>query len=597
MEQWSFGVLGEFSVSRNGHPVPLPGGKLRVLLGALLLRAGQPVSEGELVERLWDEPPLRARSTLHVYVVRLRRALAAGGAGAPVISRSTSGYRIEVDAGQVDALRFRALLPQGGDEDSGDPQRELDRLREALALWRGPALTGVPSDELQRGEAARLEDERTGALERRMELELATGRHQAVVGELRALVARYPLSEVFLRQLMLALHRAGRSAEALGAYRDAHRRFVAELGVEPGARTTAVHEAVLRGDADDHRPDGPPPARVRELPPRSMNFCGRAPELEQLDDFRRGPRAARVITVVGAPGVGKTALALQWAHRVSPLFPDGQLFVDLRGYSVEQALTPAAALARMTRALGVGNGGALDDLDEASSAYRSALNDRRVLVLLDNADSVEQVRPLLPGGPDTLTVVTSRNTLRGLVAIDDARSLALGPLADADAHELFGRILGERRAAAEPAALAELVRLCGGLPLAIRVAAVDLVSCSGVGTGAYLDGLRSRGALESLVLDDDARSEVRLALDLSFRKLPEASQAFFRALGQLPAMGFTAVAAAGTAGVGIRDAERHLDRLVAVNLLRRSKRGFFALNRIVREYARGAGSAGGRART
>ncbi|MEU4742434.1 transcriptional regulator [Actinosynnema sp. NPDC023658] len=407
-----FAVLGPLEVWHDGERVAVPAGRARVLLATLLLRANQPVSADELVDRLWEvgaPNPDRAKATLHMVVRRLRQALGE----ANVVRTTTTGYAAEVPPDALDLHRYRALAERG-------------RHAEALALWRGEPLADVPSDALHRDEVAPLLEHRLDVLEHRIDADLAAGRARALVEELRALTRRHPLREKFWGQLMLALHRSERQADALAVYEEVRGHLAEELGIDPGPALRDLHRQVLENGAD-----GPPRAGVpRQLPVPPRVFVGRRRALRDLDDARSDPTVV-ISSIDGAAGIGKTALAVHWAHRVAPDFPDGQLYVNLRGYDPSGQPTPPTDVLRgFLEALDVPPERIPPTAEAQASLYRSLLADRKVLVVLDNARDADQVRPLLPGTSNCLVLVTSRNRMTGLVVQEGARPVRL---------DLFGR--------------------------------------------------------------------------------------------------------------------------------------------------------------
>ncbi|WP_167974094.1 AfsR/SARP family transcriptional regulator, partial [Lentzea indica] len=373
MARVEYRVLGPLEVLVDGEPVSVPAGRSRVLLATLLLRANEFVSVDELVERVWDgEPPAadRAHKTLQMVVTRLRQSLGE----ANCVRTSSRGYSAVVEPEQLDLARFRALVAQG-------------ERRAALELWRGPVLANVVSESLHREDVPRLTEERLVVLEQRIDEDLARAT-DVLVPELRLLVRQHPLRETFWAQLMLALHRAGQQAEALTVYQEIRKRLADELGVDPGQRLREAHEQVLRGD-------NPASSVPRQLPPAYPHFVGRAQELARLTEtLRIRPGEPVLISAInGIGGVGKTVLALQWAHEVAGRFPDGQLYVNLRGFDTRaEPLDPVSVARDFVQALGVKD--VPSSGDALIAAYRSALARRRVLVVLDNARDVDQVRPL-----------------------------------------------------------------------------------------------------------------------------------------------------------------------------------------------------------
>ncbi|MCK2241700.1 MULTISPECIES: AfsR/SARP family transcriptional regulator [unclassified Crossiella] len=578
-------LLGELEVHSTAGPVNVSAGKLQVLLAALLLHANQTVPADRLVAVLWEQPTVGARATLHVYIGRLRRVLGGGAEG--LLRTRADGYSLVIEPELLDLYRFRRLVEQAAGV--GDVRRENELLRRALELWRGPALAGVPSVALRRTLAAGLEEERLRALERRIETDLELGRHGDLVAELFGLTRDQPLREAFHQQLMLALYRSGRQTEALAAYRVARDLLVRELGLEPGAGLSALHQAILRGDPLLARPMVVAVPVPRELPRDNAALCGRAAELAELTAALPTDRSAGlpVVAITGPPGCGKTALAVRWAHRVGHRFPDGHLFLDLHGYSQDPPLTAAAALARLLRAFGIPLDGLPADVAELAARYRSVLHDRRVLLVLDNARDAEHIRPLLPGAAGCLVVVTSRDRLRGLPVADAAAVLPLGPLTAEAGRELLGEVLGAARLADEPQAVADLVDLCGQLPLALRIAAVDLAGRPGSPIGAHVAALRGGDRLGGLALDGDPRSSVRAAFDLSYTRLAPPARRLFRLTAIAPVRDLTATTAAAIAGLPIAETQRLLDILVAAHLVEPDGPHRFGLPDLLREYAAG----------
>jgi DNA-binding SARP family transcriptional activator len=577
----SFGILGPFVVEVDEVTARLGGRRQRSVLALLLLDAGRVVSVSRLIDALWEgRPPPAAESTLRGYVSHLRKALAPDS---PLTTRA-SGYQLTVNADSVDATRFERLLAEGRNlHRSGDHAAAADVLRAALGLWRGPALADFADESWARVHCARLEELRQVAIEARVDADLALGRHQELVGELNALVAEYPLREHLHARRMLALYRSGRQADALAAYRDAYEQLAGAQGLDPGGPLRELEAAILRQDpALDLAPvRATVPA---ELPADVATFTGRAQSLADLDAAATGAAPTVVISAIaGAAGVGKTALAVHWAHRVAGRFPDGQLYVNLHGYGPGPPVRPVDALARFLRALGVPADQVPIDVDEAAARYRTALAGRQVLVVLDNAADAAQVRPLLPGARGCAVVVTSRDRLTGLVARDGAVRLALDVLSADESGALLGRILGADRVRTEPDAVAELTRLCGHLPLALRIAAANLLQRPRQTIVGYVDELRAGDRLDALAVDGDEQSAVRAAFGHSYRHLPEPDRRLFRLLGLVPGADVTAESAAALTGAP--DARRALDRLTAAHLLDQHSPGRYSFHDLLRLYA------------
>ncbi|MFF0408840.1 BTAD domain-containing putative transcriptional regulator [Kitasatospora sp. NPDC004745] len=502
MPSVAFRILGPLEALVDGRPLNLGGIRQQTVLAALLLDANRVVSVERLVRALYEEaPPATARAQLQISVSALRRLFAAHGLS-DVITTHPQGYLIGVADDQLDLLRARALVGRARPlRDRGRRAEAAELFREALVLWRGDPLGGLPS-EVVRSAATALTEQWAAATEERLQLELALGRHGEVVGELLSLVDEFPLRERLRGQLMLALYRSGRQAEALRVYRDARQWMIDELGVEPDPRLKRLEHAILATDprldlpgtgpsaAPAGRPPAGPPAAtaptapaapvtVPEMLPADLaDFTGREDLLAGLRErlllgsHEQSRLAVPVVSVVGKAGVGKTALAVHAAHQIAAEFPGGQLFADLHG-AAPDTVGPAQVLERFLRALGVNGTAVPEGLEERAEMYRALLAERRVLIVLDNVATEHQITPLLPGKPTSAVIVTSRRhigSLAGAVRVD------VPTLAPGQSAELLGRIAGPGRVAAEPAAAAALAELCGHLPLALRIAGARLAA-------------------------------------------------------------------------------------------------------------------------
>ncbi len=595
MIETEFWLLGPLMVRHGEVPVPVARGKQRAVLAALLLNANQVVSVDELAETLWGAgPPPSARVTVQNNVMRLRKALGDEDAGR--IVTQPRGYCIRVADGELDVTRCETLL-EGARAAARDGAWDVaaDRARAALELWRGRPLADVESDLITAREVPRLEELRLRAHETRIDADLHLGRHGEVIVELRQLVASNPLRERLHAQLMLALYRDGRQAEALAAYSSARQTLVGELGTEPGSELREVHQRILAADPALAGPDQvavPNGAGIpRELPAGVRHFTGRAGELAALTGLLssadgQGPGTVVVSAIGGTAGVGKTALAVHWAHQVAGRFPDGQLYVNLRGYDPDQPMPAAEALAGFLRALGVASQDIPAEVAERAARYRSLLAERRMLVVLDNASSEEQVRPLLPGSGSSAAVVTSRDALTGLVVRDGAQRLDLELLPAADAVDLLRALIGPR-VDADPAAAAALAEQCSRLPLALRVVAERAVARSGLPLDSLRDELADhQRRLELMDAGGDPRTGVRAVFSWSYRQLGAAAARTFRLVGLHPGADLDAHAAAALTGIGVGEVRGQLEVLVRAHLVRYAGPGRYSLHDLLRAYAR-----------
>ncbi|MEV6909003.1 BTAD domain-containing putative transcriptional regulator [Amycolatopsis sp. NPDC051071] len=565
----------------DGKPVTIGGPKLRVLLAALLVRANTTVSLDRLADHLWGEDqPSTARKSTQVYALRLRRTLGDG-----LIETRPDGYLIRLRPDQLDLLRFRQLAERAREAGkAGDSATELAFLAEALECWRGLPLCDVPSESLQRDEAARLTEDRLRTLEHWIEAGLEAGRHRELVAELVTLTKEHPWQETFWAQLITALARSGRRADALDTYRSTRRMFADELGIEPGPRLRRVHDAILNEDTD------PLPETICQLPPDVHRFVGRVSTIAELTGLSL-TETGRNVVISGPPGVGKTAFAVHVAHRFRSYFPDGQLYVNLQGYAAGPPLDPSAALTRFLDALGLHRDRVPAEPAEQAALFRSVLADKKMLLLLDNAVHVDQVRPLLPGRPGCAVLITSRNDLRGLAVNPGAVHLPLGVLTEAESRAVLTELLGPARTAAEPDAVGELAAACAYLPLALRIAGANLAADAGRSVAEYTAELTRSGRLEELAIDGDASSAVRGAFDRSYVRLSEQDRTLFRMLGRAPGPDFGVPVAAAVAGLPKMETRRALDRLAAANLLQRHAPGRYQFHDLIREYAAERGCA------
>jgi len=593
-----FGLLGPLLVRSGGVEVPIRRGHQRTLLALLLLQANHVVPAEEITEVLWGPaPPASAPVAIRSYIRGLRRAL--GQADRQRISTQPRGYLIGVADGELDVARFERLLASARAASRGGSwQQAAEQARQALSCWRGEPLEDIESQAMALRDAPRLAELRLQATETRIEADLRLGGHGEVIAELPGLCAAHPLREQLHGLLMRALYQCGRQAEALNAYQHARDVLVTELGVEPGPGLRELHHQILSADPvltvtgptqpahAEHQPDTP-----RQLPSAVPGFTGRAAELKTLtqilDQADAGAPGTVVISAIGGTaGVGKTALALFWAHQVADLFPDGQLHVNLRGYDPGPPVPAADVLAGFLRCLGVPGQDIPPGENERAARYRSLLAGKQMLVVLDNAGSAEQVRPLLPGTAACVVVVTSRDALAGLVARDGAARLDLDVLPLPEAVALLRALIGDR-VDIEPAAAAELAGQCCRLPLALRVAAELAATRPATPLSALVSELADlRTRLDLLEAGGDSRTDVRAVFSWSCRHLDAADFRAFRLLGLHPGPDFGPYAAAALIGATVPQVRRALDTLARAHLIQPASPGRYGMHDLLRGYAR-----------
>jgi DNA-binding SARP family transcriptional activator/Tfp pilus assembly protein PilF len=588
-----FCLLGPLVVRCGGTALPVRRGHQRALLATLLLDANHAVSMDTITEMLWGaDPPPSAEVTVRNYVSRLRRAL--GEDGRARIRAQAGGYAISVNAGELDVSRFEDLLGAARAAARGACwDQAAAHAGSALSLWRGEPLTDVESAALAQREVHRLAEMRLQALETRIDADLCLGRHADVIAELQRLVGAHPLREPLHALLMLALSRDGREAEALAAYQHARRVLVDELGTEPGTRLRELHGRILASDPALGVPEPaavyPVPAVPRQLPGAVRHFTGREHELAELtrmlDQAEQAPGAVAITVIAGAPGVGKTALAVRWAHQAALRFPEGQLYVNLRGYDPGQPMAPSEALAGLLSALGVRGEDIPAEADERAARYRSLLAGRRMLVVLDNARSVEQVRPLLPGTETCMTVVTSRDSLPGLVARDGAVRLDLDVLPLGDAISLLRMLIGSR-VPGEPAAAAELAAQCSRLPLTLRVAAELAAARPAAPLADLVSELSDRQRrLDRLDAGGDPRSSARTVFSWSCQHLDASAARAFRLASAHPGPDMDRYALAALAATTAEESRRMLEVLEQAHLVQPTLPGRYCMHDLLRAYA------------
>ncbi|MFJ4767732.1 BTAD domain-containing putative transcriptional regulator [Streptomyces uncialis] len=597
-----FRVLGALEVWTDSERVLLPGARRQRVLAALLLAPNSVVPLSRLVEATWDdEPPATAVKQLRNSVSVLRECL--GDTDQGLIRTEGPGYRISVGAERLDSLRFAAGV---ADSRRHAAEGRLDRaaraIRPALGLWRGPALDGLGTAALTRS-AARWDEQRLGALELCARWRTELGEHHEVVDELAALVHDHPLREGLHAQLMTALDHCGRRADALQVFHRLRTRLAEELGVGPGAGVRRLHEQILRGESrprrdDRARPFGTPPAPrkpfavaspvPRQLPQTIRDFTGRADHLAALDGLLppAGGQAVVISALDGSGGVGKTTLAVHWAHRVQDRFPDGTLHTNLRGYGPGKPASPDEVLDDFLVALGVHPAAVPAGTGARSGLFRTLAAGRRMLIVLDNANSAEQVRPLLPGAPGCMVLVTSRDSLTGLVVTEAAHRLTLDVLSPAEALSLVVSIIGSARAGADPAAVEDLIRLCARLPLALRIAAGRAAAYAHVSVADIVAELADEDSrLDALSWGQDPYAAVRNVLQWSYEQLTASQAQLFRRLGLHPGPDISTPAAAALAQRPPRETRQLLKTLADAHLIEPSARDRYRFHDLLRAYA------------
>ncbi|ATY16999.1 SARP family transcriptional regulator (plasmid) [Amycolatopsis sp. AA4] len=589
-DRLEFRLLGPVEVWRGPEQLAISSRHQLSVLAALALSPGRAVSVSALVDLVWDEePPPTARRQVIKLVSRLRGAL--GGA----IATKSGDYLLAVEPEQVDVGVFDVSVAGARQLSGTDPAGAAREVRAALRLWRGPALSGVTP--CLAAQARRLEEGRVAALEEAVGWELAAGGHAGLVAELTALVAEHPLRERMVGQLMSALHRSGRTAEALEVYRRTRDRLADDLALSPGPELQQLHVAILRNDAARAAPISPPasaPAAARpvaapvprQLPGAVPGFTGRTAQLKELTGLLDRQESLAVAVISGTAGVGKTALAVHWSHQIADRFPDGQLYINLRGFDPSgEPVAPADAIGSFLGALGVPAERIPAGLADRSALYRSQLAGRRMLVVLDNARDAGQVRPLLPGSARCLTVVTSRDRLGGLIVSERACAVSVDLMTAAEARGLLAGRLGPECLAAEPRAVGELIELSARLPLALSIVAARAVLAATLSLTELVAQLReSRDRLRSMDVGD-ACVDLSAVFSWSYRTLSAAAARMFRLLSLHPGPEVSVPAAASLAGNGLDQARSALSELGRAQLLAETGTGRFACHDLLRAYS------------
>ncbi|GIJ76935.1 DNA-binding transcriptional activator of the SARP family [Micromonospora phaseoli] len=589
--QLRFDLLGPLTVYRDGQPLDLGSVKQRLLLAFLLARPGEAVLADELVNALWgDQPPASAGANIRTYVRGLRQALDHDGR----IVTTPGGYLLRLAPDERDLDRFDAAAGRGRDAlASGDPERAEADLAEALALWRGPALAGLPLPRPLSRWVEQLAERRLLAEEDHAGTKLALGASAQVIPRLRTLVDRHPLRQRAWGHLMTGLYHSGDVAGALAAFRRARQVLAEETGMDPGPELTRLHDDILHhrcppavpAPRSDRPAAGAARPRPEQLPIATPGFVGRQAQLARLDAAvgvpADGPTTVVISAVCGMAGIGKTALALHWAHRVADRFPDGQLHVNLRGYDGVESVSPADALLGFLEALDVPLGRIPSSLDARIGLYRSLLANREMLIVLDNARDADQVRPLLPGAGRCVVIVTSRDQLSTLVANEGARLLTLDVLTDTESMHLLRSRVDADRLEAEPAAVAEMIEAAGRLPLALSIVAARVATRPTFPLDAIAAELRPPGTRLEVLADGD----VRRVFSWSYQALSPDAARLFRLLGLHPGPELSGAAAAALLGwprAAVTPVVRELTRL---HLLTEHHPDRYAFHDLLRSYA------------
>ncbi|MFF0269921.1 BTAD domain-containing putative transcriptional regulator [Kribbella sp. NPDC004536] len=581
-------LLGSVDVVLDGTVRDVPGVRRKAALAALALRIGHPVSNDFLIDVVWSgDTPSTVVNTLQSHMSYLRRILRRPGC----IVASSPGYRL--DQRRVDTdLRAAERLIQSA-EQTTDLREKATRLQAALDLWRGKPLDeigGQPWIDEQCERIERLHYETAKSL---IETRLALGEHSALIGTVEEMIEHHPFDEDLCSQLMTALYRSGRQADALAAYRELRIRLNDELGITPGRRLRDLEQAVLRQDPTLDAPSKrsvPVITAASQLPPAATRLVGRQQEIEQLerilDRSHRQPlgTAAPVIAVSGAPGIGKTTLALHWAHGILPSFPDGHLFIDLQGFDpAHPPLTPTQALQSLISTLGHPSDHIPDELNALAGLYRTLLNGKKVLLLLDNARNADQIRPLLPSTPDSLAIVTSRNDLTSLAITNGAQLLRVGPLSTTAGVELLSGKQHHPLAHNHRPAAEHIVKICGGVPLALAIVAARHHTHPHEQLPQVAAQMSSPGAAFNMLLTDDLSVNLWASYNTSYQRLTSTTQQVLRQLtasDSSEAGGTVRLSASVPAPV-----HRALSELTRASLIEQTAANSFVLSPLFRAYA------------
>ncbi len=580
-----FGILGPVEVTSDVGPVSIGQPRHRAVLGYLLLHRNRIRTLDQVADALWGgAEPASARAQVHVAVSGLRRALRAAGLPG-VIGTQPAGYRLALGEDDLDAGVFAQSIADARRAlAAGAHSTCIEAAQTALALWRGEPLAGITAAFAAPARHA-LHEQRLSAYELIADAELALGRPESVTALLRDLVEEHPLREPLVGRLMVALHHSGRGAEAMQAYGRLRARLAEEFGTDPGPQLREIHVGLLR-----QTPSAAEPARFvpQQLPAAAANFSGRTRQLAILDKLVAvGQPGAVVITAIaGTAGVGKTTLAVHWAHRVAHRYPDGQIYLNLQGFDHSgPPMATGVAIRNLLDAVAPPAHHIPEGFDAQIGLYRSLLAGRRMLILLDNARDAAQVQPLLPGSPGCLTIVTSRNQLSGLVAAEGAHPVALDLMPPAEAHELIATRLGHDRVHAEADAVEEIIGRCAGLPLALAIITARAASYPDFPLSALAADLSSaRTGLDALA-GGDSVTDLRAVFSWSYQALSAVAARLFRLLGLLPGPDFAAPAAASLLGVAPHQLRPALVELTRAHLVTEHLPGRYAIHDLLREFA------------
>ncbi|QXV55833.1 BTAD domain-containing putative transcriptional regulator [Amycolatopsis sp. TNS106] len=571
-----FRVLGPVRLHARGQAIAVGEPRRQAVLAVLLLEAGHTVGVDLLIDRVWGESaPTQVRRSLQAHITRIRRALEQADPGGTRVVRDPGGYRLVVRPEQVDVFRFRRALREH--------PTDATRLNAALELWEGEPLAGLRGEWAERTRRT-LHQEHAAAVLAWAEAKIRDGDAASTLTRLTELTDEHPLQETAAAALMRALYAVGRGTDALLHYERVLRALREELGVDPGPELTAVHEAVLRHDLPTAgAASAPVPA---QLPADVAAFTGRADVLAELDRLAAGTgEEPLLVCLTGTAGAGKTATAVHWGHRMRDRFPDGQLYLDLCGYAPGEPMRSSDALAALLSALLPEGAGIPLGEAERAARFRTEVAGRRMLVMLDNAATLEQLRPLLPGTNTCVVVVTSRDSLAGLVALHGAHRIAVDRLSAADAVALLRRLIGDR-VGAEPETTAELAERCARLPLTLRLAAELAVSRPATPLSRLVCELRAaQQTLELLSSGDDQRAAVRAVFSWSLRQLREGTVDAFALLGRHPAPVFDSYALAALTGCSLDQAQARLDALVRAHLVHPAGADRYGMHDLLKAYA------------